>query len=103
MFVLNVDLWSADGSREVNLVRHSSGTPSISSTTQASYGSLNSSTTAYTNILPSHRESSYPAPEMGGGYGQPVMQQQQQQYGMPQGYGQAPQPYAQPPQPGYQC
>lgn len=38
-FVLTVDLWDADGTREVNLVRHSSGTPtvSISSSTTASY------------------------------------------------------------------
>lgn len=100
MFVLNVDLWNEDGSREVNLVRHSSGTPSISSTTPASYGGLTSSTPAFANILPSHRESPYPGSEMGG-YGQPNMPQ----YGMPSGYGQAPSPYGQPPQPGYhpQC
>ena len=98
MFVLNVDLWNADGTREVNLVRHSSGTPSISSTTQASYGSLTSSTAAYANILPSHRESSYPGPEMGGQYGQPVIPQ----YGMHQGYAQAASPYGQGPQSGYQ-
>lgn len=98
MFVLNVDLWDKDGTREVNLVRHSSGTPSISSTTPASYGSIQSSTPAYTNILPSHRESSYPGSEMGG-YGQPIMQQ----YGMPPGYGQAPSPYGPGPQSGYQC
>ncbi|CAI4216723.1 unnamed protein product [Parascedosporium putredinis] len=96
MFVLNVDLWNEDGSREVNLVRHSSGTPSISSTTPASYGSLTSSTPAFANILPSHRDSPYPPSDMGG-YGQPVMPQ----YGMPPGYGQAPSPYGQPPQPGY--
>lgn len=98
MFVLNVDLWNADGSKEVNLVRHSSGTPSISSTTPASYGSLTSSTPAFANILPSNRESSYPGSDMGG-YGQPVMPQ----YGMPQGYPQAAPPYGQGPQPGYQC
>jgi hypothetical protein len=38
-FVLTVDLWDADGAREVNLVRHSSGAPtvSISSSTTTSY------------------------------------------------------------------
>ncbi|KAF1971514.1 hypothetical protein BU23DRAFT_569996 [Bimuria novae-zelandiae CBS 107.79] len=38
-FVLTVDLWDADGGREVNLVRHSSGAPtvSISSSTTTSY------------------------------------------------------------------
>lgn len=38
-FVLTVDLWDADATREVNLVRHSSGTPtvSISSSTTTSY------------------------------------------------------------------
>lgn len=38
-FVLTVDLWDADGTHEVNLVRHSSGAPtvSISSSTITSY------------------------------------------------------------------
>ncbi|PSN60628.1 hypothetical protein BS50DRAFT_506005 [Corynespora cassiicola Philippines] len=38
-FVLSVDLWDADGTREVNLVRHSSGAPtvSISSSTTTAY------------------------------------------------------------------
>ena len=38
-FVLTVDLWDADGTHEVNLVRHSSGAPtvSISSSTTTSY------------------------------------------------------------------
>jgi hypothetical protein len=98
MFVLNVDLWNEDGTREVNLVRHSSGTPSISSTTPASYASLTTSTPAFANILPSHRaESPYPGPDMG--YGQTVMGG----YGMP-GYGGAPSPYGQGPPSAYpQC
>ncbi|RDA82552.1 hypothetical protein CP532_3767 [Ophiocordyceps camponoti-leonardi (nom. inval.)] len=41
MFVLNVDLWNQDGTREVNLVRSSTGSPSISSTTPYSYTTLN--------------------------------------------------------------
>lgn len=36
-FVLTVDLWSPDGSKEVNLVRHSATSPSISAATAASY------------------------------------------------------------------
>ncbi|KAI5820777.1 velvet factor [Pyronema omphalodes] len=36
-YVLTVDLWSADGSREVNLVRHSATSPSISAATSSSY------------------------------------------------------------------
>jgi Velvet factor len=37
LFVINVDLWSADGLREVNLVRHSATSPAISSTVPTSY------------------------------------------------------------------
>ncbi|KAL1952818.1 hypothetical protein VTO42DRAFT_4123 [Malbranchea cinnamomea] len=36
-FVLTVDLWNADGDREVNLVRHSATSPSISTATSSSY------------------------------------------------------------------
>ncbi|KAH8815464.1 velvet factor-domain-containing protein [Xylogone sp. PMI_703] len=46
MYVLNVDLWSADGTREVNLVRHSATSPSISSTVPVSYTQV-SDTPAY--------------------------------------------------------
>ncbi|KYK55939.1 VelB [Drechmeria coniospora] len=46
MFVLNVDLWNDDGTREVNLVRSSTGSPSISSTTPYSYSSLNGGETS---------------------------------------------------------
>ena len=35
--MLSVDLWSADGAKEVNLVRHSATSPSISATTSSSY------------------------------------------------------------------
>ncbi|OIW34479.1 hypothetical protein CONLIGDRAFT_675456 [Coniochaeta ligniaria NRRL 30616] len=55
MYVLNVDLWSEDATKEVNLVRHTTATPSISSTTQASFGSIESVTPAYAHILPSNR------------------------------------------------
>ncbi|KAK3394089.1 velvet factor-domain-containing protein [Podospora didyma] len=60
MYVLNVDLWSEDALKEVNLVRHTTATPSISSTTPASYASLDQSTPAFSNILPSSRDVGYP-------------------------------------------
>ncbi|KAK0746029.1 velvet factor-domain-containing protein [Schizothecium vesticola] len=59
MYVLNVDLWSEDALKEVNLVRHTTATPSISSTTPASYAAIEQSTPAYSNILPSNREVGY--------------------------------------------
>jgi hypothetical protein len=53
MFVLNVDLWSADGQKEVNLVRHSATSPSISCTTPVSYQQqVETSSVAYSQILP---------------------------------------------------
>lgn len=106
MFVLNVDLWSEDGQREVNLVRHTNSAPSISSTTPCSYTGI--ADNAYHPILPSntsHREPQY-APV--GGMGYPTHQSQPgyapayggpapgypvpQQYGPPGGY---------PPSPAY--
>jgi velvet factor protein len=74
MFVLNVDLWSEDGQREVNLVRHTNSAPSISSTTPCSYTGI--ADNAYHPILPSntsHREPQY-APV--GGMGYPAHQSQ---------------------------
>jgi hypothetical protein len=53
MYVLNVDLWSEDALKEVNLVRHTTQTPSISSTTPASFEQMESATPAYASILPS--------------------------------------------------
>ncbi|KAK4220153.1 velvet factor-domain-containing protein [Rhypophila decipiens] len=60
MYVLNVDLWSEDAITEVNLVRHNTATPSISSTTPASYAAIEQSTPAFSHILPSNREVGYP-------------------------------------------
>ena len=54
MFVLNVDLWSEDALKEVNLVRHTTTAPSISSTTPASYEQVEN-----TPYLPNPRESGY--------------------------------------------
>lgn len=58
-YVISVDLWAEDGQKEVNLVRSTTSTPSISATTPASYAQLENSTPAYTNILPSHSPHSY--------------------------------------------
>lgn len=53
MFVLNVDLWTEDGRREVNLIRHtataSPAALSISSTAPASFSEAAQAAAAYTN------------------------------------------------------
>lgn len=63
MFVLNVDLWNEDGTREVNLVRSSTSSPSISSTTPYAYATISvgdSSHSAYgQNIVPPTRDPAY--------------------------------------------
>lgn len=83
MFVLNVDLWNEDGSREVNLVRSSTGSPSISSTTPYSYTTLNggdASMLPYTqHVLPSTRDAAFNHPQPVGFV---------QDYHMQTGYGQ---------------
>lgn len=40
MFVLNVDLWSEDATREVNLVRHSNNNPAVGNILPVSYNQL---------------------------------------------------------------
>ena len=83
MFVLNVDLWSADGIREVNLVRHSQNSPSISLTSPVSYGQVESGHAAFSHILP-------------GGGGQVKFEHAGgPAYGQPPTY---PNPYSTPPQ-----
>ena len=61
MFVLNVDLWSEDGSKEVNLVRSSAGSPSAS--TPHPYTTLNGGDTAMVpcnqSIASPSRDSTY--------------------------------------------
>ncbi|KAG4414036.1 hypothetical protein IFR04_012852 [Cadophora malorum] len=53
MFVISADLWSSNGQHEVNLVRHSNTSPSISSGTPVSYQEVMPSVTpAYSNIMP---------------------------------------------------
>ncbi|KAH6634439.1 velvet factor-domain-containing protein [Chaetomium sp. MPI-SDFR-AT-0129] len=82
MYVLNVDLWSEDALKEVNLVRHTTATPSISSTSPASYAQIEQNTPAFSHILPSSRDMGY-AQQMG--YPPPG---QVSPYGMQQPYGQ---------------
>ncbi|KAH7136634.1 velvet factor-domain-containing protein [Dactylonectria macrodidyma] len=130
MFVLNVDLWNEDGTQEVNLVRSSTGTPSISSTTPYSYTSLNggdSTPVQYQQqALPPSRDSAYtqsssmgyvpeyPAQQSGysqgsssypqnGSYGPPqqFFPQQQPQHGYRGDPPPASNPYRNGPQPGY--
>ena len=72
MFICNVSLYTEDALKEVNLVRHTTSTPSISSTTPASYASLEQTTPAYSHILPSNRDvaGAYGHHQGMGGYGQ---------------------------------
>ncbi|OAA61233.1 Velvet factor [Niveomyces insectorum RCEF 264] len=97
MFVLNVDLWSEDALKEVNLVRHTTTTPSISSTTPASYEQVEN-TPAYSAILPSNpREQGYGSGMFGhpgvnpygaqSPYSQVPPYMQQNGYGQPNQYG----------------
>ena len=124
MFVLNVDLWSCDGSREVNLVRHSATSPSISATTPVSYAQVQeTSSAAFTSILPGSMPSPQFKYEGGQGYqnapgaynpypGPPQVNPYSQSQAPPQSYGgqyapgygpTGPQPGAFPPQNGYQA
>lgn len=56
MYVLNVDLWNETATSEVNLVRHSGATPSISSTTPTSFAQVQSQM-AHPPILPAQEQS----------------------------------------------
>ncbi|KKA31188.1 hypothetical protein TD95_005391 [Thielaviopsis punctulata] len=76
-FVCHVSLWSEDGTRELDIVRHSSGNPSISSTTTASFASIQESTSpAYTQMMSSRQPAYLPQMPYGSmppysmGYGQ---------------------------------
>ncbi|KAK2609039.1 Velvet complex subunit 2 [Conoideocrella luteorostrata] len=106
MFVLNVDLWNEDGTKEVNLVRSSTGSPSISSTTPYSYTTLNGGDTGlvpYTqHVLPSNRDSAYNAShginyvqdyQMQASYAQASPYPPNGSYGPPQQYFPHHQPY----------
>ncbi|KAI1813581.1 hypothetical protein GGS20DRAFT_471077 [Poronia punctata] len=72
-YVLHVDLWSEDGSKEVNLVKHSQQSPSISSTHPSSFREVveggQSGVYGFQAIVPSNRDFSQPH---GASYGHPM-------------------------------
>lgn len=80
--MLNVDLWNEDGTREFNLVRSSTGSPSISSTTPFSYSALNGGGDAAaqsqynTQMIPAGRDQSAYGQSGGVGYVQDYQMQQ---------------------------
>lgn len=100
--MLTVDLWSSDGKREVNLVRHSASSPSISAATSSSYPP------PQTGPVPLPYQSAYhsapPQLPMATGYPHPMMmhqsmhnpnayQQQQHPGYLPPQYQQQPYPH----------
>ena len=54
MFVLNVDLWSPEGSRPVNLVRHTPTSPSIPGSAAVPQGFGEAPPPSYPSNTPSH-------------------------------------------------
>ncbi|KAI5801672.1 velvet factor-domain-containing protein [Peziza echinospora] len=93
-YVLTVDLWSADATREVNLVRHSATSPSISAATSSSYPPPPPTPPPHPHGPPHHHQQhpGYP----------PQLQQQQQQQQHQQHQQQSPQSqYYQSPPSGY--
>lgn len=98
-YVLHVDLWSEDGAKEVNLVKHSQQSPSISSTHPSSFREVvegGQGVYGFQAIVPSSRDFSQPpnapyphqmAPYPTDPYsqGQYPYPQQVPQYGYPQG------------------
>lgn len=69
-YVLTVDLWNADGTSEVNMVRHSATSPSISTSTSSAYPP------------PPQNAPRPPYPPYGGNaYGQPGYPNMQNYYG----------------------
>ncbi|OQE28888.1 hypothetical protein PENSTE_c003G09427 [Penicillium steckii] len=89
-YVLTVDLWNADGTNEVNLVKHSATSPSISTAMSSSYPPppQNLSPT-----YPGYGQSPYGAPPVGYGmnyYGGGQMYQNQNPYASQQPVGYPP-------------
>ncbi|KAK6841333.1 hypothetical protein PG987_002193 [Apiospora arundinis] len=85
MFILSVDLWSWNGQKEVNVVKHSQNSPSISSTTQQSFRELQEGGPSYETYPGLVRQGFAPPSQPPSSYGG-------EQYG--HGYGQAPNGYA---------
>ncbi|KAJ5143263.1 uncharacterized protein N7515_002050 [Penicillium bovifimosum] len=82
-YVLTVDLWNADGTNEVNLVKHSATSPSISTAMSSSYPPPPQSVSP---TYPGYNQSQYGYPQMNNSYygGQQVTYQNQ--YGQPMAY-----------------
>ncbi|KAL8851858.1 MAG: hypothetical protein Q9221_003284 [Calogaya cf. arnoldii] len=89
-FVLTVDLWNAEGTKEVNLVRHSQTSPSISAATSTSYPppAVVQNPFGLTTYMPSNTYASLAHQPFPNHHQQQQQQQQQQQiYPAPsQGY-----------------
>ncbi|KAI1057893.1 hypothetical protein LB506_000019 [Fusarium annulatum] len=86
MFVLSVDLWNHDGTKEVNLVRSSTGTGAMASSSTYTYSSLEPGTPSYQQqSLPPSRESGY-GQSQGMNYGQDYPPPVQQSYGQAPSY-----------------
>ncbi|KAM0802508.1 velvet factor-domain-containing protein [Usnea florida] len=105
-FVLTVDLWSADAQKEVNLVRHSATSPSISAATSSSYPPPLDDTPAYATTLqqvqmpPTYTQPPPPPPISS--YQQTSSQYHQHQYSHQGQSSQAPPPPPPPPPVGQQ-
>ncbi|KAI0136576.1 velvet factor-domain-containing protein [Xylariales sp. AK1849] len=103
MYVLSVDLWNAEGTKEYNLVKHSTNSPSISSTTNASFRDLadGSGNSQYGQqqypVMPPHERGPYAAAPP-----PPGMAYQQQMPGYGSEYSQSPYGYGAPPVAQYQ-
>lgn len=90
-YVLTVDLWNADGTSEVNLVKHSATSPSISTAMSSSYPPPPQNVSP---TYPAYGQSPYGAPQVGypgmnNYYGGQQMYQNPyapQQVGYPYGY-----------------
>lgn len=101
-FVLMVDLWHEDGSRAVNLVRHSSAAPtvSISSSTTTAYPPVPERPMympapmgydTYSTAVASRQANPYAQPSMAGGYYTPSpATTAYPQFGTPGAFGQSP-------------
>ncbi|KAM0339477.1 hypothetical protein ACHAPU_010924 [Fusarium lateritium] len=86
MFVLSVDLWDRHGSKEVNLVRSSTGTGAMASSNNYSYSTVEPGTPSYQQQPPPpSRESGY-GQTQGIGYGQDYPPPAQQSYGQAPSY-----------------
>ena len=106
-FVLTVDLWSADATKEVNLVRHSATSPSISAATSSSYPPPLDDTPAYasTTLQQVQMPPTYsqpPPPPPISSYQQTSSQYHQHQYSHQGQSSQAPPPPPPPPPGGQQ-